>query len=196
MPEVVLDPFSVVCRLALLNYKPAGTKLEIHSNRVAFSHPEAREWVWRSAMSVFRDRTAYSRSALCNLRKPICRAVAWYGATSPLVIKNATAGLAKLLEVYEADGRDTSTEALEFCHAILLNHEDAPALLSVKEDDKRSDLLNTLREQWTADSLRSVEAWMATLDAHGDDGAIVDTVDTYLTRKEPAIRAILTQTAV
>ena len=35
----ILDPFSTIYKLALLSYKPEGSKISIYNNRIYYSEP-------------------------------------------------------------------------------------------------------------------------------------------------------------
>jgi hypothetical protein len=200
MVEVVLDPFTVVCKLALLAHKSDGTKLEVCDNRISFAHPVAKEQLYRWFMSHFCDHAAYSRGALCNLRKPICRALKWYSHTAPTVFSEARVGLTRLLELYRADSvHDNAVVTLTYCLTIMQRFDDLPDLADVPEDAPRSEMLHTLRLQWRDAEIECVETWMGLLAASESDvdaAAVSETIESYLTRKEPQLRRIMTQTAV
>lgn len=201
MSEVVLDPFTVVCKLALLAYKAEGTKLEIRDNRVGFAHPVTSERLHRWFMSHFFDPAAFSRNALCNLYKPISRAVGWYSDSAPTVFENAQVGLQRLLEVYREDDSvfDNAIVVLVFFIKIMQHHKELPELAVIPEDAPRAEMLRTLRLQWREDEIRSVETWMnllVTSESEDSAVAVYETIETYLTRKEPQLRRIMTQTAV
>jgi len=200
MAEVVLDPFSVVCKLALLAYKTEGTKLEIRDHRLAFAHPVVKEQAYRWFMSHFYDPAAYSRGALCNLRKPICRALKWYSNSAPTVFENARVGLTRLLELYRADSlHDNAVVTLTYCLTIMQRFYELPELADVPEDAPRAEMLHTLRSQWRDAEIECVETWMGLLAASESDvdaAAVSETIESYLTRKEPQLRRIMTQSAV
>jgi hypothetical protein len=200
MSEVVLDPFTVVCKLALLAYKAEGTKLEVCDNRIAFAHPVVKEQLYRWFMSHFFDHAAFSRGALCNLRKPICRALKWYSDIAPTVFENARVGITRLLVLYRADSvHDNAVVTLTYCLTIMQRFYDLPELADVAEDAPRTEMLHTLRSQWREAEIVCVETWMGLLAASESDvdaAAVSETIESYLTRKEPKLRRIMTQTAV
>jgi hypothetical protein len=199
MPEVVLDPFTVVCKLALLSFKPKGTKLAIRNNCVDFTHPVAKEQALRWFMSHIFDSNAYSRAALCNLRKPICRALRWYAAMAPMVFINAVIGLEILYDLYNKNGNDNAVESLRACLTILNNFDNLPKLAEDEDDESRGPMLTKLKAMWSDSEIECVEAWMVLLsegDSETPHSAVAKSIEAYLTEKEPQLNEIMTKTAV
>jgi hypothetical protein len=196
---VVLDPFSVVCRLALLPFKPEGTKLVIRNNHLEFAHPHAKELAWRWFMSHFFDHEAFSRAALCNLRRPICRALRWYHDRAPTVFEHAENGLKRLFELYRKDGNDNAVEVLRSCLNIVQHFDELPQLADDEEDAPREQMLSKLQSMWGVSEVQGFESLMLLLSTNSNDmakQAAICSIESYLTEKEPQLGTILNQSAV
>ena len=92
----VLDPFSCLVRLCLLNYKPIGTKLSFTNNKIVFQAPDflqpAKRW-----------SSGDSRLHIHNLYNPIFKLSQWYDISSPqfiYLLNKSKTGLLQLLKCY------------------------------------------------------------------------------------------------
>jgi|MDTB01.1.fsa_nt_gb hypothetical protein len=193
----VLDPLSVLCLLAILAHKPRGTKLVIEENRLTFSHPTARETARRWLFTWLFDPQAYSRQALCSLRKPIVRGLKWYSQKCPVIVAHATEGLRELVSLYESD-RDNATEALRYCLLIAEKHRELPELLEIPEDAPRAEFLEQLQAMWSDEEVFSLETLVKLLgaDAPGTNRVVIESIESYLNRKQPQLQPLMTQTAM
>ena len=73
---IVLDPFSCLIRLCLLNYKEPGTKLSFTENKIIFQEPSILQPVQRWSHGDSRDN-------LHNLYNPIFKLNQWYNIHTP-----------------------------------------------------------------------------------------------------------------
>lgn len=92
----VLDPLSCMIRLALLKYKPKGTKISICNNRIIFQAPN----IFQGSL---RWKNGDTRLDIHNLLVIIEKAIDWYDLTDDkikYIYKNSKDGLKKLLECY------------------------------------------------------------------------------------------------
>jgi hypothetical protein len=152
-------------------------------------------------MTWILNTPAFSRQALCNLRKPISRGLKWYGELAPTIVKHAITGLKTLISLYEDTSvayKDNATEALRYCLVIMEKHSELPSLLEIEDDEARSEFLQKLKVLWTDKEIFSIETLTKLLDEDKKDSntVVVDSIESYLTRKEPQLQPIMTQTAI
>lgn len=101
--NMILDPLTCIIRLAILKYKPEGTKISISGNRVYFQTPGVSQSISRW---IFSDK----RSDLSNLHNPILKATEWFVDHNSVelngLFKLASEGLLRLQSTY---GKNTLT---------------------------------------------------------------------------------------
>jgi hypothetical protein len=194
--EVVLDPFTTACKLALLPHYPEGTKVMIDGTVLDFTKPTSVETLLRSVHSLWGG-TCYSRLALSNLRKPLIRSILWYMKSSPVIFKNVEAGLRRLIDIYShtSDG-GLAAETLRFCLTTLRLHKQAPELLIIQTDEQRTEQLERLRNLWKNSEVNSIESWFAALESDGPKERRVQAIEDYLSLKQPELNEVISDTAV
>jgi len=72
--NMVLDPLTCIIRLAILSFKPIGTKISINNNRITYCEPSIFQGTLRLA---FGD----NREDLHNIYNPIKKATLWFKNT-------------------------------------------------------------------------------------------------------------------
>jgi len=95
----VLDPFSCLIRLCLLNYKPIGTKLSFINNKIVFQEPDFLQ-------SAKRWSSGDSRLHIHNLYNPIFKLNKWYDINTPqfiYLLNKSKSGLLQLLKCYNSN---------------------------------------------------------------------------------------------
>lgn len=106
----VLDPFSCLVRLCLLNYKPIGTKLSFTNNKIVFQEPDflqpARRW-----------SSGDSRQHIHNLYNPIFKLNKWYNInTSQFIylLNSSKSGLNQLLKCYNKNDSNLIAHSINY----------------------------------------------------------------------------------
>lgn len=97
--EKILDPMSTIIRLAILAYKPQGTKLSIHNNALYFQAPNYLQAPLRWGYSD-------NKEDLHNLHNPIAKALDWYDLKIDYVaniFKLAKKGLNTIKDCYKGN---------------------------------------------------------------------------------------------
>ena len=72
--NMILDPLTCIIRLAILSFKPQGTKISIHNNRITYCEPGFFQGTFRLA---YGD----NREDLHNIYNPIKKAALWFKNT-------------------------------------------------------------------------------------------------------------------
>jgi len=101
-----LDPLTTLIKLALLPYKPEGTKLSIDSNYIHYSENTIYQFAVRK---YFGD----SYNDLRDLNKTLHKAVAWFYDDQKLkyLFDNAIIGLEKLKKTYGNTGKADAVQS-------------------------------------------------------------------------------------
>jgi hypothetical protein len=101
-----LDPLTTLIKLAILPFKPEGTKLSIDNNYIFYSE---------NTLYQFAVRTYYgdSYNDLRDITKPLHKAVAWYfdDAKMKYLFDNAINGLEKLKQTYGNTGKADAVQS-------------------------------------------------------------------------------------
>jgi hypothetical protein len=169
----MLDPLSVIIKLAILASKPVGTKICIYNNVMSFQEPGPFQSLCRMVYKM-------NKTDLHYMYNPIQLACSHFlsettGAKNLPRMRNlftyAQRGLERLMETY----RDNSTirHTLNYYHAIIANYVEGKNNTSLFRKDGMTvlygdELVKSLHGQWT-------EKWVkAVLDMNGflSDGSI------------------------
>ena len=101
-----LDPLTTLIKLAILPFKPEGTKLSIDNNYIFYSE---------NTVYQFAVRTYYGNSYndLRDITKPLHKAVAWYFDDPKMkyLFENAINGLEKLKQTYGNTGKADAVQS-------------------------------------------------------------------------------------
>ena len=72
----ILDPFTCIIRLAILSFKPVGTKISIHNNKISYHDPNMLQ-------GALRWTYGDNREDLHNIYNPIRKVIEWYNLSLP-----------------------------------------------------------------------------------------------------------------
>ena len=125
----ILDPFTCIIRLAILSFKPIGTKISIHNNKISYNYPNVFQ-------GPIRWTYGDNRNDLHNLFNPLVKSTEWYDLdTEPIqnIFNFAVSGLEKLKLSYTVNSI--------ICHSI--NHY-IDIIKKKKIIDNDSDSINEL----------------------------------------------------
>jgi len=106
----VLDPFSCLIRLCLLNYKPIGTKLSFTNNKIIFQEPNFLQPAKRWSLGD-------SRLHIHNLYNPIFKLDQWYNINTKefiYLLNKSKSGLSKLLQCYNANDSNIISHSINY----------------------------------------------------------------------------------
>lgn len=106
----VLDPFSCLIRLCLLNYKPIGTKLSFTNNKIIFQEPNFLQPAKRWSLGD-------SRLHIHNLYNPIFKLNQWYNINTKefiYLLNKSKSGLSKLLQCYNTNDSNIISHSINY----------------------------------------------------------------------------------
>tara|TARA_B000000475_G_C15937939_1_gene423498 strand:+ start:358 stop:1029 length:672 start_codon:yes stop_codon:yes gene_type:complete len=177
----VLDPLSSLIRLALLNYKPIGTKLSFYNNTIYFQEPDFLQ-------SAKRWSSGDNRNQIHNLYNPIFKIHQWYDIKQPqfvFILQKAKSGLQNLIQCYT---NDSSTIA----HSINYYIETIDNILD--DNIKKDDLENTtdiysikLKDLWSHREIEIIYLLLQDIDEKKNNQTKFNNIDSLI----QAIESIL-----
>ena len=136
----VLDPFSCLIRLCLLNYKPIGTKLSFTNNKIIFQEPDflqpAKRW-----------SSGDSRQHIHNLYNPIFKLNQWYDINTPqfiYLLNKSKSGLLQLLKCYNANDSNIISHSINYYIETInniLKQKSTPQFLNENDNNVDNDEL-------------------------------------------------------
>lgn len=156
----ILDPFSVIIKLAILSNKPIGTKIRIDNNIIYLQEPGPFQSVCRY---IFNN----NKTDIQYLYNPIELACQQY-LTGDVIKQNpkikdlfkcAQSGLIKMIETYKASS--VMRICINYYLSLISNHlEELNNATLFKKDNMSvfytSELLNKLTKTWTPEKIKII----------------------------------------
>jgi hypothetical protein len=180
----ILDPLSVIVKLAILSNKPVGTKLLIQNNVIYFQEPGPFQSLCRM---VYKS----NKTDLQYIYNPINIACLHFLSKSFVEktprIKNlflcAQNGLKKLIETYKSCSIITIT--LNYYYVLLSNHiqQSYNENMFVKDSFTNyytSNIIETLHKQWTDEKIKVVLDIISFLLKYSDNPNNVKSLETIM----------------
>ena len=194
----ILDPLTTMIKLALLGYKPIGTKLAIDNNRIYFQEPTLFQGVWRW---VYGNK----RYELHHLLNPIIKAVKRYdiqNASIKLIFQQAVIGLDRLKSSYNNDS-SLVNHSLDLYMSIINNtlipekgKQTNNIFHSVQEEDDSMKHVSMFQNLWADDELNLVAKMLQQIEsAKKDSKTYLDAVNTILSMKEDRANELINELA-
>jgi len=143
--NLILEPFSCVIRIILLQYKHKGTKISILDNGISYNYPSF-------VQGFFRTWYGDTREDLHNLCSPIIYFTKWYPRNNEFfkgLYTECEAGFSILKEVYDKN----STIYHTINHYLTLLHGENTGDISESKSVSESDSLSESKYVSESDSL-------------------------------------------
>ena len=160
MRNYLLDPLSVIIKLAILASKPVGTKVCIYNNVLSFQEPGPFQGFCRILYSM-------NKTDIHFIYNPVQLACAHFLSESAVKARPrmrglfiyAQKGLERLMETYRTNS--TIRHSLNFYHAIIANYVDSKYNIGLFRKDGMSvlygeELVSSLNGQWTDKWIKAV----------------------------------------
>jgi hypothetical protein len=174
-------------KLAILGYKPYGTKLAIDKNRIYFQEPTILQGFWRWAYG-------NKRYELHHLLNPIMKAVKRYDKTKPnikLIFDQAIYGLQTLKSSYN-DSSSVVTHSLDLYISIINNTAQLHA--TELNDIETETQYSIFRELWTEDEIQLVSSMIEQIKNSNNQPnttTYLEAINTILSMKEERANELL-----
>lgn len=156
----MLDPLSVIIKLAILGNKPVGTKILIKNNVIYFQEPG----IFQSIVRIFYNTNKTDLQFMYNPIQLACSAfLTKEGLQKHPRIKNlfscAQNGLKKLTDTYK--NCSIISLCLNYYYAIITNHIEQKNNDSIFYKDSLTvyytkELVDKLNEQWTQEKIKVI----------------------------------------
>lgn len=181
----VLDPLTTMVKLAILAFKPNGTKIAIDSNHITFQEPSVFQGFWRWAYG-------NKRYELHHLLNPILKVVKRYDVSNPsikLIFQNAVLGLDKLKQSYN-NSSSVVNHSLDLYMSIINNvlmpdTKNNNVFNSVQEDDEHPSHISIFKELWRDDEIVLVANMLVQIQTSAKESiTYIDAINTILCMKE------------
>jgi hypothetical protein len=193
----ILDPLSVIVKLAILSNKPVGTKLLIQNNVIYFQEPGPFQSLCRM---VYKS----NKTDLQYIYNPINIACLHFLSKSFVEktprIKNlflcAQNGLKKLIETYKSCSIITIT--LNYYYVLLSNHIEQAYMKNIFIKDSftnyyTSNIIETLNNQWTDEKIKVVLDIISFLLKYSDNPNNVKSLETIMDSIDANTQVIITE---
>lgn len=200
----ILDPFTCIVRLAVLGFKPEGTKISVFYNRISYNEPGLLQGIMRWT---YGD----NREDLHNLFNPIKKVIEWYNLTIPEIkgiCEFSIKGLNVLMKSYKT--QSIISHSLEHYASILekalyntnknVTNEDLTLsknfikeksklkMLKSINDSKYSLIYSNLRELWNEREITIVYNILLEISNLEEDdykkNPLIDSINSILSMKE------------
>jgi hypothetical protein len=200
--DSILDPLTCLVRLAILDFKPLGTKISLNNNKIKYNEPNILQ-------GAIRWTNGDAREDLHNLFNPLKKAVLWYDTTNQ-EIKNifnyAIKGLQKLQSSY--NNNSVISHSIQLYIEYLTkningkNQDKSNKESSIKnsDDEEENTISKQLRDLWNSREITILNNILLELEDNrkkntvgllDEQDALIRTLETILMRKEEKVSNIL-----
>tara|TARA_Y100000310_G_scaffold330498_1_gene402264 strand:- start:706 stop:1329 length:624 start_codon:yes stop_codon:yes gene_type:complete len=196
--NTILDPLTCIIRLAILSFKPVGTKISISNHRISYCEPSIFQGTLRLA---FGD----NREDLHNIYNPLRKAISWFKNSDRdmhNLFKYAGNGIKVLRESYSRNSTIHHTLKL-YQDIIKHKHKEQPDTEDESEKHKTQELNKIylrLKNLWNERELSIVNNLIIELkhkirskNDQNEIDAIFDALELILNVKENMVSKIIVQ---
>lgn len=156
----ILDPLSVIIKLAILSNKPIGTKLRIDNNIIYTQEPGPFQAICRYVFKNNKTDIQYLYNPVeLACQQYLTKAVIQQNPKMKDLFKGAQNGLLKLIETYK--NCSVMRICLNYYLSLISNHLEEKNNEALFRKDNMStfytnDLLNSMNKIWTQDKIKIV----------------------------------------
>jgi hypothetical protein len=178
----IIDPFSCMIRLAMLDIKPIGTKISIYNHRIYFHDPSAIQGAIRWVSGSTREQLHY-------LKTPIIKAMKDYSIQNKNIehiFKMAIGGLNKLKTSYNSNSSGIVCHSIELYISIIdthLNNKEITNNTKLEENFKEAYLL--FKQLWNDEQITLIDTLLKEADKNSNDrDNYIEAIESILKIKE------------
>lgn len=181
----IIDPLTCMIRLAILSFKPMGTKISIIDNRIKYNDPSLLQGTIRWTQGDNRDD-------LHNLYGPITKAIEWYDVSCPK-IKNifqlGSLGVKNLMESYT--GNSTINHSLEY-YKTIIDHSISGNKTDV-EFDEQNKIYKDLKNLWNTNEITIINDILQEIKNKDTEEVecLIKAIDAIIYIKEKRVKGII-----
>ena len=198
----ILDPLTCMARLAILQFKPLGTKISVGNNRISYNNPDFLQGATRWTLGD-------NREDLHNVYNPIKKTLLWYNIESREIrglCEYAVKGIKQLRETYNVNSTINHTLNLYILELEVAIRESSQSnskvnYLNPENIDANNTLQKTFTELWTRQEIFIVFNLLKEIEeaySHEDElkkDALIQSLDKILELKETKVHNFITETS-
>lgn len=190
--DSILDPLTCIIRLNILEFKPIGTKISLHNNKIKYNDPSVIQ-------GALRWTNGDNREDLHNLFNPLKKAVIWYDVKNKEIknlIEYAIRGLEKLQSSYNKNS--VISHSMQYYIDYLKNSLNGK--IEKFEEEEENTISKQLRDLWNEREISIVNNIILQLEENRKNNndefyleqeSLIKTLETILNRKEQKVSNIL-----
>jgi hypothetical protein len=195
----ILDPLTTMIKLAILGYKPQGTKLAIDNNKIYFQEPSFTQGLLRWAYG-------NKRYELHHLLNPIIKAVKRCDVTNPSIrsiFTLAINGLERLKSSYNNSSSvvihslDLYTNIIN--NALVIDKDESRIknnllIHNVQDDDETPNKISIFSNLWLDEEINLVAKMLHQIETTKNDAkTYLDAINTILLMKEDRANVLIAE---
>jgi len=195
----ILDPLTTMIKLAILGYKPQGTKLAIDNNKIYFQEPSFTQGLLRWAYG-------NKRYELHHLLNPIIKAVKRCDLTNPSIrsiFTLAINGLERLKSSYN-NNSSVVIHSLDLYTTIISNVlandkeenriKNNSLIYTVQDDDEIQNNISIFSNLWLDEEINLVAKMLHQIETTKNDAkTYLDAINTILLMKEDRANVLIAE---
>ena len=175
--NLILEPLTVIFRLAILKYKPPNTKLSIKDNGIVYQEPTYEQ-------GIIRMMEGDTREDLHNLYHPILKSIEWYPYNDyKFLYDECITGLNILNSVY--DRNSTIRHTISHYISVIQNKE------NIDEDVDINPIIDKLKEVWEFSEIQSAISLLKLIHDDVNRDIYLESLELILHNKESFIHNLL-----
>jgi len=177
--NLILEPLTVIFRLAILKYKSPNTKLSIKDNGIVYQGPTYDQ-------GIIRMMEGDTREDLHNLYHPILKSIEWYSYNDyKFLYDECVTGLNILNSVYDRNSTIRHTIS-HYVSVIQMNDCE-----NIREDVDINPIIDKLKEIWTLDEIKSAVSLLQLIHDDVNRDIYLDSLELIIQNKEQFIHNLL-----
>ena len=177
--NLILEPLTVIFRLAILKYKPPNTKLSIKDNSIVYQENTYDQ-------GFIRMMEGDTREDLHNLYHPILKSIEWYSYNEyKFLYDECITGLNILNSVYDRNSTIRHTIS-HYISVIQMNDCE-----NIREDVDINPIIDKLKEIWTLDEINSTISLLQLIHDDINRDIYLESLELILQNKETFIHELL-----
>tara|TARA_E500000178_G_scaffold345057_1_gene394321 strand:- start:2502 stop:3155 length:654 start_codon:yes stop_codon:yes gene_type:complete len=188
--NAILDPFSCMVRLAVLNFKPKGTKISFYTNKISYNEPCMLQ-------GPIRWSQGDNREDLHNLFQPIKKAMDWYDYNDDkikTIFLLSEKGVKKLQNSYTYNS--LITHSLELYRTYIKKHyEDRRLRERSNEITEENKIFSELKKLWSDTEINIIFNILSEMQSADKKSiiALIKAIESILIHKEEKVQEIIVQ---
>jgi hypothetical protein len=183
----IIDPFTCMVRLAILSFKPKGTKISILDNMIKYNDPNILQGTIRWSQGDNRDD-------LHNLYRPITKAIEWYQLEDEKIkhiFGLSSKGIENLMFSYT--GNSTVRHSLVYYKSIIDDNLKEEKETIVNKEENFNKIYTELKSLWNKNEINIINDILSEMENKTDDEkqSLINAIDSIINIKERRVQMII-----